>query len=46
MPIDVALPHSLAPHQVAWRSLVADYELAYPDEHAVATRRSAGYATA
>jgi 8-oxo-dGTP pyrophosphatase MutT (NUDIX family) len=37
MPIDVALPHSLAPHQVAWRSLVADYELAYPDEHAVAT---------
>jgi 8-oxo-dGTP pyrophosphatase MutT (NUDIX family) len=37
MSTDAALPHSLAPHQATWLSLVADYALAYPDEHATAT---------
>lgn len=36
MPNDAVLPHSLVPHQAAWLSLVGDYALAYPAEHAVA----------
>jgi hypothetical protein len=38
MPSDAALPHSLAPHQRAWLTLVEDYALAYPAERRVAGR--------
>jgi len=36
MPSDAALPHSLAPHQREWLTLVERYALAYPAERGVA----------